>query len=70
MESKGGWQNKYAFLDVIDQSVSVPQQRRSMKGDILNDEMQQSMEGSRTCMMRSRSLGEVSAAGHESNSRN
>ena len=47
-------QNKYAVLDVIDETVSVPQQRRQMEEGTLNDETR-SMETSRLdCQDRDR----------------
>ena len=59
VKSKKEWQKKYTFLDVIDETISVPQQRGSMADRILKEEMPQFMEGSRTSMTRSWSLGEI-----------
>ena len=58
MESREEWQNKYTVLDVIDETVSVPQQRRQIDDGMLNDEAR-SMRGSKMDMARSRSFSEI-----------
>ena len=68
MDSKGKWQGMYNFLDVIDETVSVPQQRKLMEDGVLNDEM--SMDGSRMNETRLTSLCEMSATGHGTTSTN
>ena len=63
-ESREEWQNKYAVLDVIDETISVRQQRREMEDGALNDETK-SMESNRMDMLRSRSFGKISATGEQ-----
>ena len=64
METRAEWQNKYTILDVIDDTIAVPQHHRQMEDAVLNDETL-SMQGSRIDMNRTRSMGEISTTSHQ-----